>query len=78
MDFETQKKNSQKIPFSEFAKFSIKLAHKDYFINGTKYYKWELWDMGYKNALAILCGDTDVEVRPIPENEIPNRFKPSN
>jgi hypothetical protein len=56
--FQVMVRNAQSIPFSPFAKFCLDCrGYKFKTAYGTEVSKFEIWDMGYRNAKDIINGN---------------------
>jgi len=54
------KNKAERTPFSEFANFHLTLKGYDCYLNDDKIDKWEVFARGYKNADAILLGNSRI------------------
>ena len=68
-EFMTAKSRARDIPFSPFAIFMFALNKYRLQYKGRDIYKYEVYEMGYKNAQDILDDKTTIKLIPIKKDE---------
>jgi len=63
-DFMTVQRNAEVYPLSPFAIFCLELKGHKFFRRGFPIYKYQLWELGYRNTANLLNNETVIICKP--------------